>query len=136
MRLRPISFKLILVWIIIFKIHRFSVLFSLIIHNRLVWFLFKRIHCTFHYCHVFLFPFVMFIFFIFLVLMIVFDEKILGFFGEAILDMRLPLNFSIQIIWIIKRPAFLWDSACTTLYQRKIWCLINQSILNRKFCQL
>jgi hypothetical protein len=39
--------------------------------------------------------------------MIVFDEKILGFFGEAILDMRLALNFSIQIIWIIKRPAFL-----------------------------
>jgi hypothetical protein len=25
--------------------------------------------------------------------------------------MRLALNFSIQIIWIIKRPAFLWDSA-------------------------
>lgn len=136
MRFRPISFKLILVRVIFFEIHRFTVLFSLVIHNRVVRFLFKRIHCAFHYCNVFLFSFVLFIFFIFLMLVIVLNEKILGHFGEAIINVRLTLNFSIQIIWIIKRSAFLWNSACTTLDQRKIRCLINQSILNCKLCQL
>lgn len=64
------------------------------------------------------------------------DEEVLGFLGEAVIDVGLALDFAVEVVEVVERIAFLGDPAGAALEEGEVGCLVGERVLDRQLCQL